>query len=145
MTTTPNRRWSFVEMITARHACIGISAGLLILLGSWFICRAATLGLNNIFSREYTFSDSRPLTEAVALEVTRNTLEIAGYAPSHLKPVEFRPNSPDELPERFFARNTVDPQSGYVLWGPENSAVWNYSVSVDKHGNALRCRVCRSK
>jgi hypothetical protein len=121
-------------MITARRASSGISVGILILLGSWFIYRAASLGLNNVFSREYTFSDSRPLTEAVAIEVTRNTLEIAGYDPSRLAPFEFRPNSPDEHPERFFARNTIDPQSGSVLWGPKNSTVWDYSVTERKRG-----------
>lgn len=33
--------------------------------------RVNRLGLNNIFSREHTYLDDRPLTDAVAIELTR--------------------------------------------------------------------------
>ena len=108
----------------------------LLCLGAWLAHRANTLGLSNVFSRERRFSDERPLTEQVAIELTEQALEADGYDTSLLTPVEYG--------RHFFVRNTIHPNRGRVTWKPikENKLL---TVKIEKNGSEFRCRVYRGK
>ncbi len=126
----------------------------LLLLGAWLAHRVNKFGINDMFSREHQFSDERPLTEQVALEITRRALEADGYDTSVLSPVEYRHEFPEGHAERFFARNTLNSNSGRVLWGPapapwgsliKRNAFRTYAVRIEKSGSEIRCRVYKGK
>jgi hypothetical protein len=67
----------------------------IIFFASWVFYRAGTLGINNVFSREHVFTDARPLTEQVAIELTMETLKADGRDMSAFAPVEYSPIKPN--------------------------------------------------
>lgn len=100
----------------------------------WGFTRASKYGLNNIFSREHIFIDSRPLTDDIAIELSRKALEAGGHDSSEL------------APKSGYSRNSKNLDRGYVLWGPlQEGAPWRYLVSVRKEGEKVRCRVTLGK
>lgn len=104
------------------------------IFAGWGFMRSSKYGLNNIFSREHTFVDRRPLTNDIAIELSKMALKEGGYNASEL------------APKSGYSRNIMDPNSGYVLWGPlPEEAPWRYLVSVRKEGKKVRCRVTMGK
>jgi hypothetical protein len=93
----PLRRW--LAILLAVAAC-------------WFVVRAFEYGLPNVFFRDHHFTDDRQLTEEVAVDLTRKTLEEEAFNVASMRPQPFWHNDP-----RVFARNTINPNNGYVLWG----------------------------
>jgi hypothetical protein len=113
----------------------------LVAAACWLVVRSCEYGIPNVFFRDHHFTDARPLNEGMAIDLTRQTLEAEGFDVSSMKPRPFYPSNPD-----VFARNSIDPNQGYVLWGdPHSSAAWEYLVSIEKNGSEVRCRVSRPK
>jgi hypothetical protein len=109
--------------------------------GCWFLVRAGEYGLSNVFFRDHHFTDDRQLTEDVAIDLTKRTLVAEGIEVSAMEPQRFWTNDP-----RLFARNTINPNQGYVLWGnPQHGPMWEYHVNIKKNGSDVRCRVYRPK
>jgi hypothetical protein len=107
----------------------------------WFVVRSCEYGILNVFFRDHHFTDDRPLTEDVAVELTRKTLEEEGFDVASMTPQPFWHNDP-----RVFARNTINPNNGYVLWGdPHHAPAWEYSVTIEKNGSDVWGRVYRPK
>ena len=113
----------------------------ILIAGCWFLARAAEHGLSNVFFRDHHFTDNRQLTEDVALDLTKKTLAAEGIETYRMKPQPFWHNDP-----RLFARNTINPNDWYVLWGESHDPPgWEYTVTIDKNGSDVRCRVSRPK
>jgi hypothetical protein len=99
-----------------------ILAAIVFALSGWGGIRASKYGLNNIFSREHIYVDDRPLTDAVALELTREALRADGQRIEHL------------VPYKSFARNSINENNGYVLWGPSpDGEPWQFLVSITRN------------
>jgi hypothetical protein len=100
----------------------------------WFFDRVCHLGVNNVFSREHVFRDDRELTDEVAIEITRWSLEASGYNMSLVAPYS------------GFSRNSLNPKEGYVLWGWKSHIdQWHFSVRIEKENGIVRSRVFRRK
>jgi hypothetical protein len=107
----------------------------------WFVVRSCEYGVLNVFFRDHHFTDDRELTEDVAVDLTRKTLETDGFDVVSMKPQRFWRDDP-----RVFAKNTINPNKGYVLWGdPHHAAGWEYLVQIEKYGPDVCCRVYRPK
>lgn len=135
--------------MVAKRVVIIVSLGLVLLLSCWGIYRLR-FGLNNVFSREHHFSDQRPFTEKVAIDLTMQAIAADGKDSSAMSPVELRPGDPEGHTKRFFSQNTLNPNRGYVLWGPTpdgtvEAGATTYLVRINKNGSDIRCRVLRAK
>jgi hypothetical protein len=106
----------------------------------WFVVRSCEYGLPNVFFRDHHFTDDRQLTEEVAVDLTRKTLEAEGFDVSSMKPQPFWNNDP-----RVFVRNTINPNEGHVLWGDRHAVGWEYHVIIEKNGSDVCGRVYRPK
>jgi hypothetical protein len=89
----------------------------------------------------YEIAAAGPLTEEVVLDRARAAIGQAGYDPGSVEPVCYR--QPCATPEPYFARNTIEPNSGYVLWRFKSNTrtLYQLSVSVERKRNQLRCTV----
>lgn len=90
----------------------------------------------------YTLPHAQALTEAVAISYTRQALADEGKSVLEMVPVPYWPepqfvDNPDG--ERLFARNTVNPNHGYVIWSN------GYSVRIQHDGDAVLCKVFTMK
>jgi hypothetical protein len=114
---------------------------LLVAGACWFVIRSCEYGIPNVFFRDHHHTDDRELTEDVAVDLTRKALAVEGIDVASLKPQPFWRKDP-----RVFARTTINSNSGYVLWGdPRQASGWEYSVTIEKNGSDVRCRVYRPK
>ena len=123
---------------------------LLGILGGAFVSLALVTALlrNLLQPREHRFQipATSELTEQVALEFTKEALEVEGKSSPGMLPRPYRDNDPANRVERLFARNTLDPLSGYVIWRvPQQGHVVEYGVSIEKRGTEILCTVHRSK
>ena len=122
------------------------------LFAIWFLCRASTLGVANVFSHEATFVDSRPLTEDVAIELSRRTLRAQGYDVTHLAPYQHEGGfHPDYPGDRIFSRNLYNSNHGTVTWVSTrrgngfDAETLSLNVNIEKHKDEIRCRAFRPK
>jgi hypothetical protein len=108
----------------------------------WFVARPCEYGVLNVFFRNHYFKDERSLNEDVAVDLTRKTLTAEGFDVTSLEPRPFGYDHP-----LLFARNSLNPNNGYVLWGDRRHAFphWDYSVRIEKNGSDVLCRVSRPK
>ena len=111
---------------------------------------ATTLGLGlAIWNSEPTYRStmaaSDRLTEEMVLARARDAIRQAGYDPRSVEPVCFR--APCAKPEGYFARNSVDPDRGYVLWRftSDSRTLFQLSVTVERRRDEIRCTVGRVK
>ena len=118
---------------TIRVAAILLVAALALFIVVWW----------NEGRRTYrsTVSAGDSLTEATVLDRAREAIRQAGYDPSAVEPVCFR--QPCTTPEGYFARNTITPDNGYVLWRFKGNTrtLYQLSVRVERHRDELRCTV----
>jgi hypothetical protein len=133
MTEKPDgKRW---RLRPGRWLAVALMAG-----ACWFVARSCEYGVLNVFFRDHHFTDDRQLTEDVAVDLTRKTLEAEGFDISLMKPQPFWHDDP-----RVFARNTINPNDGCVLWGDPHAVGWEYKVNIEKNGPDVCCRVYRPK
>lgn len=116
------------------HKLVAFILGIAILIAtSWFLHRASILGLNNVFSREHLLQDDRQLTDEVAIDLSRLTLEASGYDVELLSPYTI-------------SSNIIDSDRGYVLWGRKGRKdQWHLLVQITKENGIVRSRVFRGK
>lgn len=79
----------------------------------------------------------QPLTEDQAVELTREALRRVGEDTA-----QFRPRPYDGT--RLYARNTLTPYSGYVLWASTGSHP-GFCVHLEQASGEIRCGVSRCK
>jgi hypothetical protein len=81
------------------------------------------------------------LTEAIVLDRAREAIKRAGHDPSAVEPVCFW--QPCATPEGYFARNTINPDNGYVLWRFKSNTrtLYQLSVTIERDRDELRCTV----
>jgi hypothetical protein len=104
---------------------------------SWSIYRAL-----NPQPYYYAIDSSEPLTEALAVEFTRKALVDDSKASIEMRPIPYWPDSQYDNPEeaeRLFARNSIDPSNGYVIWSI------GYHVRIERSGDVVECRVYSPK
>jgi hypothetical protein len=132
METKPIRKpfWRWLTVLPVVAAC-------------WFVVRSFEYGPFNVFFRNHHFTDDRLLTEDLAVEFTRKTLQAEGIDVSSLKPQPYDWHDDPYRNAKLFARNTINPNQGYVLWGDPHHAAWEYSVTIEKKGLDICCRVYR--
>lgn len=132
--------------MTVRRIVAAATIGVcLLLLGVWLADRVNTFGIMNVLSRDHCFSDQRPLTEQVAIELTRQALEDDRYDTSVLTLSEHG----YERSETFLLRDSENIESGRVYWvqlSPNNeNVIRSYNVHIEKRGSEICCRVYRMK
>jgi hypothetical protein len=91
----------------------------------------------------YPVSELHGLTEDRAIEMTREGLRGVGLDADAFSPVPFRHESPT-----LFARNELDPETGYVLWkntAEDSGRVWDYSVEIRRERDRAVVTVHRPK
>jgi hypothetical protein len=76
------------------------------------------------------------LTEPIAVEFTKEALAADGKDSAMVRPIPF------DNEGRFFAANTIDPNSGYVQWMTQQDS---YGVQVEKKGQEIECRIYQLK
>jgi hypothetical protein len=82
-----------------------------------------------------------PLTESQAIELSREALERVGEDASLFEPASY-----DHDKTMFYARNTLTPYNGYVLWHLRGErALYQFSVQLEQVGSEVRCGVGRCK
>ena len=92
-----------------------------------------------------TRAGSEPLTDSEAVELSREALRRSGHETGRLAPQKFQNDNTN-----YYARNTITPYSGYVLWSsmpwtstnPNNDG---FVVNLEQHGTQVVCRVSRPK
>jgi hypothetical protein len=98
-------------------------------------------------SMKYSFPlpSDQPLTEAVAVEMSRNALKEAGVEVSKYQAVPFASEG-SPAGEQLFARNSNERDRGYVLWRESGTALeWSYQVYVSRKGDKVVCEVLKAK
>jgi hypothetical protein len=133
--------------MSAKYALCLVLSICFVSFGFWNFYRIYTygLGINDLFSREHSFVEPVQLTEAVAIDVTSRTLKADGHDTTTLRPMEYANTYREGHSERLFARNTLNENMGYVVWGAKNHNYGSYKVSVKKDGDTIRTRVYHLK
>ena len=143
-----SNRWIWRWPTVAKGILIGTVLVVVKMVGIWLLHRACRLGLWNVFSREYTFCGTSALTEEGAVEISRQALVKHGVGAGTITPHPLCTEN-----GRLFARNTLDRDSGYVIWrrkpdvanGEDFTATAYYMVTITQRGGQIRCRVLRMK
>ncbi len=82
-----------------------------------------------------------PLTESKAIELSREALRRVGEDTNLFEPATY-----DHEHTQFYARNTLTPFSGYVLWRALGERPgYAFSVQLEQVGGEVRCGVGRCK
>ena len=80
-----------------------------------------------------------PLTEPQAIELSREALRRVGEDASLFEPATYDGT-------HFYARNTLTPYNGYVLWHALGAQPrYDFSVQLEQVGSDVRCGVGRCK
>lgn len=82
-------------------------------------------------------SEGFVVTEDIAIDVTKRTLEKNGIDTSNMIPVPYWQND-----NRIFARNEHSPNNGYVLWHDKRNikTLYEYSVSIERKDDHFLCK-----
>src|SRR5258708_5180291 len=86
-----------------------------------------------------TTSD-QPLSESQAVELSREALRRAGHEIGSLAPQRFQKDNTN-----YYARNTVTPFSGYVLWASTSAVNEAFAVHMEQRGTQVLCAVSTPK
>ena len=79
----------------------------------------------------------QPLTEEQAVALSREALHLLGEDVTKFTPRAYNGTN-------FYARNTISPSSGYVMWASTGSPP-SFSVQLDQTSGVVRCGVSRCK
>jgi len=123
-----------------REKPLGVATLLLVLA-----CGLSLAACDSEYTHRSSIAPTDRLTESVALSRTREAIRHAGYDPSSVEPVCY--GQPCESSEPYFARNTLDPNRGYVLWRfkADTRTKYQLSVTIERQGDQLTCSVGRVK
>ena len=86
------------------------------------------------------------LSEQSAIDITRNILDLSGKDQYKLDPFPYTDNS--QTYERIFARNSDDPNSGYVIWNcsePDCSNRPGYTVRIKLKEGKIYAELSKGK
>ena len=118
------------------------AAGILAVLVVGYLAIVA-LALWDFRQRRVTLhSDgASPLTESQAIELSREALKRVGEDARLFEPATY-----DHDNTKFYARNTLTPYNGYVLWHSlGDPSRYAFSVRLEQVGSEVRCGVGRCK
>ena len=89
----------------------------------------------------YPFHTTGPFSEADALRLSSRALDDAGLATPAMAPLPYRyeSNFREQDKNRFFARNTITPDNGYVMWSVR------YTVHLKRGDDEVQCTVSKNK
>ena len=120
-----------------------ILLGIVVALIAGFIIAALWPWLKTPVSYRFPLSQEAALTEPLAIAFTKKALIADGQATSGMLPMSYRPNGQAEDKRNlYFAVNSIDPNSGYVLWSTFQGG---YIVHIEKEGDHVVCQVHRMK
>lgn len=85
------------------------------------------------------FGEQEILTEEAAVRLSQQALTAAGIDATRMRPVPYRTGNPD-----LFARNTLDPDSGYVIWKSADDGS-GYSVTLRRSEAEVAGSICPVK
>jgi hypothetical protein len=88
---------------------------------------------------------SAPFAESIALTISLQAHSAAGFAASQVEPVCYWDCG---RPEKYFARNSSNTESGYTLWRIKESTApgtYHLSVHLKRQGATVECEVSRVK
>lgn len=89
---------------------------------------------------EFPVGPDVQLTEEVAIEYTRKALVLDGKASPGMHPFKWTDREFD-----YFARNTLDPNRGQVLWEIDSDRRgWDFAVNIEKTDSKITCSIYRS-
>lgn len=129
MTETTVRSWAYRIVLLAFAAAV--------LLVSFAVVEAAWTFRARLVVLYMTVPT--PITEEEAVEASRRALHQVGEDETL-----FTPRAWDG--RNLFARNTLTPTEGYVLWEPVVTGTHpGFAVNVEQSGSTVRCEVCRCK
>jgi len=80
------------------------------------------------------------LNEELAISLSRQALKDKGIDISKVVPIPYW----NDHPEKLFANDGYDPNSGYILWQRIDDKTTSYSVSVEKRGDKIYCNAGKS-
>lgn len=130
-------------MNKSKTACIlKFATGLVTLLVVAYLAIVA-LALWDFRQRrvELQAEGTSPLTESQAIELSREALKRVGEDAKMLEPVSY-----DHDNTKLYARNSLTPYSGYVLWHSLGAPTrCTFSVHLEQVGSEVRCEVGRCK
>lgn len=119
---------------------VGVAAVLLV--GLVVVAPAIYRNLNP-HKHKFSVPAESELTEELAVDLTRQTLEAEGFNVNDIIPLAWGSREYKGKPEQFLARNTIDPDEGYVLWNCGDSG-WR-SVWIEKKQHEAVCQAFRCK
>jgi hypothetical protein len=124
-------KWSYRAKPRVSSACyIYLGVMLVVMMGACQILpRTCVIAID----------EEAVLTEKLALDVTGRALDQVGLGRKNFEPAPFTDDA--SAPERYFARNSVDKDSGYVLFrriglGPDKGV----SVHIERTVSSVACR-----
>ncbi len=86
------------------------------------------------------------LTEVEAIAVAREAITASGYNPQEYAPFAWGTREWGGKPERILARNTINPNDGYVVWhhasGGPGTTLYVY---IDKRDRTCACTVGKGR
>lgn len=124
----------FNRKITYITACIGISLGVVLVsavCGNWWP------QFSSPRTFKYVLKDDPPLTEKLAIELTKRTMQKTLKKGEKLELQRY-----NHKKTNYFARNSINPNSGYVRWDKVmkgRKKAHHYMVHVDKKGKEFFC------
>jgi hypothetical protein len=85
-------------------------------------------------------ANDRPLTESQAVELSREALRRDGHEVGSLAPQRFQQDNTN-----YYARNTITPYSGYILWASTAASNEAFAVHMEQRGTQVLCVVSMPK
>jgi hypothetical protein len=78
--------------------------------------------------------ENEPLSEQLALDVSKQALQKTGLLTPQLAPAPYREG-------KYFARNVEDENSGYTIWYAGGDGSSGYTVRLSRSGDAVDCNI----
>lgn len=116
---------------------IALGGVTVILIVIWVAARTMTDGLPNVFLREQVIADTRPLSEDMAIEISRKALQAAGYDVAGLRPLPLGNDS-----KILFEQNSET--EGAMSWIPLSGGL-SVRVRMTKQSDGIHCRIYKQK
>ena len=126
-----------------RKSTVGIWLGLLLLIAA-----GGTARYIDTHPPIYRFPSEHIgiLTEAEAVAITRQAIESSGRNPNEFTAFAWGTREYKGRSEQTFARNTLNPNGGYVIWKhASGDPAKTVHVHIEKHDGSCECIVSKVK